>query len=778
MKLAFQRRFLDDDGNPLNSGRITLYAHDSDTPITVYYLEGNDYSPAMNPMLTTNDGRIDTVFYDGGIIDVKVEKNNGDGTFELLDTFEEGMDVGHGGTPDTQVSTIEELRGVDPSMGTVTVTGYYTEGDSPVRTYMWDSDGTNTIDGGYVIGSDVSDTGRWILIWDDEMIPCTVYGIIPGAYEENISQFLNFPDTVGTKAIATARICRFIAGDYSTTQNYYTNKTLYFDSGAKFPSGYFSCKNAIVPSNTSYVADLHFHGVQKEVHSSWFKTIKAFLASNAQRYVIDATNYFTDSNLNSQLEIADAELEFHARLPLVYVDSGRLTLSRCDIQGCPQFSTIDALTFKHTEIHDSWWQQASSVDWVDTVSARTANLNVLNLDNFTSVVAYINAIKANGSTKIDLAGRYIATLDANDLTEIYNVDCNALTMNRPGVAVKMRNITCASFGVTCHTLELRDSIVRSAYMNCQYINCYDSTVNYASAPTFTTALFFRSEVNCSSDYPWTCKGQLLVQDGRFNASVNYVTDNELSHPYVQFYGVHLGAGMVFRLKHVTMMGCTFDNNLLALYPYKEGDDYILSANLQNNIIHTTYPVEFTKIDGDENAYDCILQWTIVNNIFTGNSEGIRMRYWQKYDGTYWYRTFVKVAANVHNVTYKGNTGVCPDDTGRGLAINDNTAYVEEEVSGTSLYKYAGSAKRLMPKMLSGTWFAGDAINGKGMLLKYYNADTSSGGIDLYVQTAWFLYPLAHDDSTSNGDFFNRAILTVDKYVRSGDHTSSVVAYVV
>lgn len=785
MKLAFQRRFLDDDGNPLNSGRITLYAHDSDTPITVYYLEGEDYSPAMNPMFTTNDGRIDTVFYEGGIIDVKVEKNNGDGTFELLDTFEEGMDVGHDGTPDTQVSTIEELRGVDPSMGTVTVTGYYTEGDSPVRTYMWDSDGTNTVDGGYVIGSDVSDTGRWILIWDDEMIPCTVYGIIPGAYEENMSQFLNFPDTVGTKAIATARICRFIAGDYSTTQNYYTSKTLYFDSGAKFPSGYFSCKNAIVPSNTNYVADMHFHGVQKEVHSSWFKTIKGFLTSSAQRYVIDATNYFTDSNLDSQIEIADAELEFHARLPIVYIGNGRLTLNRCDIQGCPQFSTIDALTFKNTEIHDSWWQQSSSVDWVDTVSARTANLNVLNLDNFTSTAAYVNAIKANGNTKLDLAGRYISNLDANDLTEIYNVDCDAFTMNRPGVSVKTRNITCASMGVTCHTLEVRDSVIRSAYMNCQYINCYDSTVSYASAPTFTTALFFRSEVNCGSDYPWTCQGQLIVQDGRFNASINYVTDNESSHPYVQFYGVHLGAGMVFRLKHVTMMGCTFDDNTLALYPYKEGDDYILSANLQNNIIHTTHPVEFTKLGDDENVYDCILQWTIVNNIFTGNSEGIRMRYWQKSGGTYWYRTFVKIAANTHNVTYRGNTGVCPDDTGRGLSIRDNTAYVEEEFSGSTLYKYTGSAKRLVPTMLSSTWWAGGAINGSGMLVKYYNAETSpydSLSYDLFVQTAWYLYPLSHDDTTSNGDFFNRAILTFGDYVRiiqrgDGNHNSDIVAQV-
>ena len=787
MKLAFQRRFLDDDGNPLNAGRITLYAHDSDTPLKVYYLEGDDYSPAENPMLTSNDGRIDTVFYEGGIIDVLVEKNNGDGTFELLDTFEEGMDVGNSGTPDTQVSTIEELRKVDPSMGTVTVTGYYTEGDAPVRMYMWDPDSTNTIDGGYVIGSDISDTGRWILIWDDEMIPCTVYGIIPGAYEENISKFLNFPLTVGTKAIATARICRFIAGEYSTTQNYYTNKTLYFDSGAKFPNGYFSCRNALIPSNTDYVADMHFNGVQKEVHSSWFKTIKGFLTCNAQRYVIDATNYFADANLDSQLEIADAELEFHARLPIVYIGNGRLTFSRCDIQGTPQFSTIDALTFKYTEIHDSWWQKPSSVDWVNKVSAITKNLNVLNLDNFTSVVAYVNAIKANGSKKVDLAGRYVENLDANDLTEIYNADCKAFTMNRPGAAVKVRNITCASFGVTCHTLEIRDSVIRSANMNCQYINCYDSTVSYAEGPTFESALFYRCEVNGSDVTPWTHKGQILVEDGRFNVNLDYVTDNENTHPLVQFSGCHFGSGKVFRLKDVTMNGCTFDNNMLAVYPHKEGDDYVLSVNLQNNIINTTHPVEFTRLGDDEKVCDCILKWTIVNNIFTGNSEGLRMRYWQKRDGFYFDRTFVKPSATAHMVTYKGNTGVCPDDTGKGLSITDNKAYVEEEVDGgSSLYKYTRSAKRLMPKMLSTAWWACGAINGSGMLVKYYNAVKSpydSLSYDLYVQTAWFLYPLSHDDSTGNGDFFNRAILTFDDYVRivqrgDGDQNDDVVAYVV
>ena len=66
MKLAFQRRFLDDEGNPLNAGRITLYAHDSDTPLKVYYLEGNDYSPAENPLLSFLSAGIVNFFVPSG----------------------------------------------------------------------------------------------------------------------------------------------------------------------------------------------------------------------------------------------------------------------------------------------------------------------------------------------------------------------------------------------------------------------------------------------------------------------------------------------------------------------------------------------------------------------------------------------------------------------------------------------------------------------------------------------------------------------------------------
>ena len=793
MKLAFQRRFLDDDGNPLNAGRITLYAHDSQTPLTVYFLAGEEYSPAANPMLTTNDGRIDTVFYDSGIIDVKVEKNNGDGTYELLDTYEDGLDVGKNGTTDTQVDTIEELRNVDPNMGTVTVVGYYQRGDAPVRMYFWDANSSNTIDGGYVIGSEVSDTGRWILIWEDEILPCTVYGVIPGQHEENISQFLGYPNTVSTKAIATARICRFIPGTYLTDQTYYTSKNLYFDEGVQFPYASFSCNTVIIPNNTGYVANFDCTGPQKEIHSSWFRTAREFLLCKAERYVIDHDNYFVNSTITGQYTIANAEVEFHTRLPITYSgDNTRITFNRCDLQGTMMFNSTDKLSFTYTVIHDNWWGSPADIDWVNNVRARTVSLDRLLLSNFTSPLAYVNAIKADGQTKLDLAGRYISSLDANGFTDILNVDCNNFYYNTPGTSVNLRNVKSNTTNLSGHTFDIWNSNIDNCSLSCQMVSFYDSRVYLPYAPNFGAAWFHRCTVIGGT--PWTCKGQLIVEGGSFNASLNYVTDNDNTHYPVEFNNVVFGENNSLQLKNLSMIGCTTSNNTIKLFTYKDNDHYALRCNLEGNLFHNNNPIEFTRIDEidgrwQEDVYDVVLNWNIVNNMFTGNSEGLRMRYWQKRTGSYYGRTFVSPQKNVHNVVYTGNMGNCPDETVRGMVVSDNTSYTRQELQeDTYVYKYTGVNKRVMPSMSGGTtlWWSQHSIKGDETLLKWYswvNSPYNSLTYDVYIQTTWFLYHTAYDDAINDGDFFRMTLLTFGDYIRivqhgDGDRNTGVVAKMV
>ena len=78
MKISLStNQFFDDKGAPLSAGRITVFLHDSDTPCTVYTLAGEIYSEAVNPILTSEDGRIPTLFFDAAVVDVKVENEEG-----------------------------------------------------------------------------------------------------------------------------------------------------------------------------------------------------------------------------------------------------------------------------------------------------------------------------------------------------------------------------------------------------------------------------------------------------------------------------------------------------------------------------------------------------------------------------------------------------------------------------------------------------------------------------------------------------------------------------
>lgn len=178
-------QFFDDAGVPLSAGRVTVYAKGSDTPVPLYTDENGTFTPATNPYITANDGRVPTLFFDASLVDVKVEKSNGDGTYTELDTFVAGMDVS-GITANNGVGTIAELRSLRPSAGMcVNVDGYYKAGDSPSRRYVWVENAGAGDDGGYIIVSNVDNSGRWMMLWEGERLPASLYGIMCGNGSSN-----------------------------------------------------------------------------------------------------------------------------------------------------------------------------------------------------------------------------------------------------------------------------------------------------------------------------------------------------------------------------------------------------------------------------------------------------------------------------------------------------------------------------------------------------------------------------------------------------------------
>lgn len=84
-----------------------------------------------------------------------------------------------------KVDTISDLMDITPAENMiVNVYGYYSIGDCPVRTYVWNSSDLRSTNRGTIIGSNVSAAGRWNLTDDvSNGIPSYVFGDVPNQTE-------------------------------------------------------------------------------------------------------------------------------------------------------------------------------------------------------------------------------------------------------------------------------------------------------------------------------------------------------------------------------------------------------------------------------------------------------------------------------------------------------------------------------------------------------------------------------------------------------------------
>lgn len=664
MKIASSiEQYFDDEGRQLVNGRVTFYDHDSDTPAEIFYLVGNDYTAAPNPQFTADDGRIPTVFFEASVKDVKVEKQLPDGSYALLDTFEIGFDYPKAANA-TILYGMDELRDLNTEVGIVQVVGYYDKYDCPVRWYVWDPNCSLDADAGVIVESNTGVEGRWILFYDDELLPSSFYGIKPGENETNLSGFTSYPDFVGTYKIRTPKMPRFLSGTYTTDGSIHTPKTLYFDDGATFPSCDFQCAAAVIPHNSTYVSEFYFTSENVEAHSSWFRTAQQFLTCGANVLVIDKTNYITDYRITLPCSIVSKTLMYtvNQRFPLTYVNNGRLTLSRVNIMGNGVFNQTDKLTFAYMEIHDDWWLSPSAVDWATTVYARSTSLNTLLLANFKSVDAYIAAVKANGDTILDLAGRRVTNLSigTDSITELRNVQCTNLSISKSGSDVV-----------------LRDVHAENVYATCRYLSTYDNCdLDFSSEPSVLACWFYDSRINASTQ--WYTSKQVIAENCWMGIVFRFATDNVTDHAVLSFTDCRFQENVLFEVKRISMTRCTTSNNTIRIYPHKYDDKYVLSCYFDSCTFNNNTPIEFTKFD-DDNVYDVYFSpVTFTNNSFI--NQGIKCRYWQHRVGNNYGKRFIaRVLYNPsvnpddmhHTYLYSGNWGNCPKENFEKFGANKN-----------------------------------------------------------------------------------------------------------
>lgn len=647
-------------GAPLQ-GRVTFYRHDTDELATIYTLEGQDFVQAANPQLLDVNGRLDdSVFFDCGIVDVRIEQYTGpegflsvdapDEYFAAFDIFEYGLKLDDGGTIES-VDTIADLCEVSPDAKFVWVNGYYAVGDAPTRLYYWDEESEDTEDGGYVVGSDVEGaTGKWILLWGDEVLPCTVYGVMPGQ-EANLAAFLDYPALVGSVSLKTAPCLRFVSGQYTTGGTLATDRTLCFDTGAQFVNGpTFACKEVrTFGPVTGYIADFKFgssSNADAVAHSSWFKTLKAFWTCKANRLVIDDNNNFTALNIDEGVAIANAIISGSKRIPATYTaNAGYLWFENCKFNARGIFNpTLDYIRFSGMRKFDrDIWTvyTASSFDFGTVPTNRTqyktfGGSNCIDVDDFEDADIFIKCALANGDTTIDLRGRTASGFESSDVDTIVNgVFETAVTLHANNITLdKFQGPLNVDTGAIVLAYDSRATIDGNPYS----LNLHDTDLDSVSGfdPKKTQIVAWGGYVDVAFAMTDTD-----IDDG-----------NEVNTS--QFHNCEIPAGSVWKTNSVIFDGCEIYREV-DVFPYVDnGTEYVKlqfdnCTFIGNSIIKVCNPpTRYAK-----NV--AINTFSIKNNVFRQNDTyGISAPFYGNDGSAFW----ANVVQGVADAMYQGNTGKC------------------------------------------------------------------------------------------------------------------------
>lgn len=773
--------FEDINRNALVQGKIEILDPVSNNPLTIWSYSDDEYTVMANPVILDIEGRVPQTVFCDRIVYCRVYAFKGyDDHNQPIWEFIRDFYAGENENSESReyVVGLEALKDLDPAINSsVNVLGYFTAYDCPMRQYVWDPNCTQDADNGYIVASDVSSTGRWILVFSGEYLPSSYYGVYPGKVA-NINALLSYVEYVGTASTKTAPGVWFVPGNYNVETNLQTTKRVLLDAGTAFSCQYFYCGNLkVIGEPQAAICDFDFYDPEQEAHSSWFSTVFGFLTSGAKKYILDARDNFLNHTLQGSVTLQDKIIEGQTRLPVTYTGSGKISFSNCVINAERIFNSTDVLGFSYMEIHDHWWTNPADIDFYNKVTAHTSSINSLVIDNFTNMTAFVNAMGANGEQVLDMAGR-----------SIYNLEL-------PASVVELRNVHVtnnANIPANGRDITVRNCQFGNASVTCRYLSVYDSRINFYMEPSLSAMWGYNSEIISSSDFVRSAT-QYIFEDCKIGINFKRVTDNTARDAFLEFIRCNF-ENCVIESKTLTMKNCDCDGCTVKIYPYKDGDIYKMYCYLEGNRFISGNPVEFTKVDiidgsYQDNVYDVQVSWTIMNNFFAGNTEGLRCRYWQHRTGSNYGKTFIATNSNVFNVVYEGNTGNCPGTDMKGVSISDNQGYVKETVSfGTGtvdIYKYGFAHKRVMPTGDNGYWWW-QSVKGPNILMKYYswiNSPYNSLTYDMFIHTGWELYPVSHDDPVYNGDFFDMAILSRNDYIRivqrgDGDRNQGVVAMVI
>ena len=634
-------------------GKIEVLDPVSTNFIDVYTYNATDdsYTIATNPIYLNGEGRSEQTYfvkqlaylrlykYLGNFSDPRTDDESANWQF-VRDWFN-SIELNTSTGSNLDVYGLYGLMDADTSLGTVDVVGYWTDDDCEKRTYVWDKTCTAQPDAGYVVQSNSTEEGRWILLFDGEYLPSTYYGVYPG-HEENVNALLTYPSVVGSNELITAPGVYFVNGNYNgSSVALVTEKKLLIDNESSFTRASITSSNEITViggETNHYITDLY--GVKK-AHSSWYKTLQGFLDSGAKELIFDQNINVTQAPVmtkNTTLHNVHLVNNTNMYAGWMGFNNFMLTLDRCKVDDHLFYPSTSRIFFQNMLVTDRYFI-APTVNNMDISRINCDDFN-FNLCNFDNAEIYLKWMYQKGNTDIDMQGRLVSDIDfAPSLIGLHNCRFNTLTLNDSSKEVFLENCQGIIRSVNVKTLAIhkcRLTIDVDVTLNGGILNIVDSEIS--GSGTFSAGNSFALNIE------------------RSNVSQN-ITFPYITNPATQYYDIIIDNSNVtgdIEVKKLTMTNSKAV--AVKIYGAMGATALIGNVKLENNVIDDFGFFSVTNYESTVN--NCVfVQTRIVNNTFN-NSFTCPFYVTDSVSNKY---EFIS-RTGAHDFLYRGNHGQCPIDS--------------------------------------------------------------------------------------------------------------------
>ena len=635
--------FEDINRKALVHGKLEILDPVSNNQLTIWSYTDDQYTVMANPVILDIEGRVPQTVFCDRIVYVRVYAFKGnDERNQPIYEFVRDFYAGENENSESREYAvgIEALKDLDPSVNSsVNVLGYFNAYDCPMRQYVWDAECTQDADNGYIVASDVSDTGRWILAFSGEYLPSNYYGVYPG-HTSNINALLSYIEYVGTNLTKTAPGVWFVPGKYSdSTVALITTKKLLIDNSTSFSYKSITSNDdiKIVGGETNhYITDLY--GV-KTAHSSWYKTLQGFLDSGAKELIFDKSNNFTQPAMTKNTTLSNVHLVNNTNM---YTEMGfnnfTLTLDRCTVDDHLFYPSTSRIFFQNMLVTDRYFY-APTVQNIDISYINCDNFN-FNLCNFDNAEIYLKWMYQKGNTDIDMQGRIVSDIDfAPSLTGLHNCRFNTLTLNDSSKTVFLEN---------CQGILRSVNPANLIIYNCRLT--LDTNLALAQGGILNIK---DSDITGTGDIQAGADFALMIEHSTLEPSI---TCPNVTNPNAQSYDVIIKGSTVGDIELKKLEMTNSKAGTIKIYGSAAAGKAIGNVKLENNVIDN---FGFFSVTGFEQyVSNCtFVQTRIVNNTFNNS---FTCPFYVKDSGGNKYEFISSTGA--HEYLYKGNHGQCPIDS--------------------------------------------------------------------------------------------------------------------